>query len=702
MTHASLFSGIGGGEIAATMMGWENAFHCEIQDFPRRVLEYWYPNSTSYEDITKTDFTEWRGRIDILTGGFPCFISGTPVLTGRGFVPIEEVRAGDSVLSMDGKYHNVECLMTHQADEVVCLKAQGLFKELKCTPNHPFYVKRKNGKGYSSPEYIPASRLKKGDKVGYPVHEGTDQSYSPAFWKLIGTWIADGWTDNNKRKSHVPQGHRGSRINSRNHKVIICCSKKNIARLHHVIQKAGYNYTLSEDKDTYRCIICDSWLCDFLQDFGKYAYGKRLSPQCYRIDNERKKALLEGWFADGYADNNGNIKVTTVSRELVMGMAQIARDVYKRPVSVSRKTCNRVCIIEGRTVNERPQYCLTIPYNSRYGFYENGIVWCNVKSISMNKESNQVFNLSVYEEHSYNVYGLAVHNCQPFSTAGKRKGAEDDRYLWPEMLRAIREIQPSWVVGENVAGILTMVQPGSEFEMGSESTLFGEDNEICERRQQYVVDTVCRDLEREGYSVQPFVIPACAVGAPHRRDRVWFVARRVAADPDRDRFGKREDEQEPVGEREGTSHYSPCDENGTSSYAECGGGGKILKDLQPGQPDGQGIDGIGPKRDAAYSNGERLSAELFPGCDDKEGRQAEDRHAEQSSDHDGEPLPADRWRDFPTEPPVRSRDDGLSPGVADLAIPWTKWRTESIKALGNAIVPMVLYEIFRAIEMEEK
>ena len=412
MTHASLFSGIGGGEIAATMMGWENAFHCEIQDFPRRVLEYWYPNSTSYEDITKTDFTPWRGKIDILTGGFPC---------------------------------------------------------------------------------------------------------------------------------------------------------------------------------------------------------------------------------------------------------------------------------------------------------------------------------------------------QPFSCAGKRKGAEDDRYLCPEMLRAIREIQPSWVVGENVAGILTMVQPGSESEMGSETSLFGEDNDIWERRQQYVVETVCQDLEREGYSVQPFVIPACAVGAPHRRDRVWFVARRVAADtrghggqaeakrgyrtpekaheqlepvfdreiaadlsdtgieamqqgwqdgvhaieppayPHRDRFGKREDEQEPVGEREGTSHYSPCGENGTSSYAECGGGGKILKDLQPGQPDGQGIDGIGLKRNAANSDG-KLQV-----C-----RDTERPEGQQNKGFRVEPQGCQGfWRDFPTEPPVRSRDDGLSPGVADLSIPWTKWRTESIKALGNAIVPMVLYEIFRAIEMEE-
>lgn len=72
MTHASLFSGIGGPEVAAAMLGWDNAFHCEINPFGRTILEYWFPDSKSYEDITKTDFREWRGKIDVLTGGFPC------------------------------------------------------------------------------------------------------------------------------------------------------------------------------------------------------------------------------------------------------------------------------------------------------------------------------------------------------------------------------------------------------------------------------------------------------------------------------------------------------------------------------------------------------------------------------------------------------------------------------------------------------
>jgi DNA (cytosine-5)-methyltransferase 1 len=89
--------------------------------------------------------------------------------------------------------------------------------------------------------------------------------------------------------------------------------------------------------------------------------------------------------------------------------------------------------------------------------------------------------------------------CQPFSLAGKRKGTDDERYLWGEMLRAIQEIKPRFVIAENVFGI-TNIDGGLVFQQ------------------------VCLDLETEGYEVQPFIIPACAKNAPHRRDRCWFIA----------------------------------------------------------------------------------------------------------------------------------------------------------------------------------
>jgi DNA (cytosine-5)-methyltransferase 1 len=72
MTHASLFSGIGGFDLAAEWAGWTNAFNCEIDPFCRKVLKYHFPNAEQYEDIRATDFTVWKDRIDVLTGGFPC------------------------------------------------------------------------------------------------------------------------------------------------------------------------------------------------------------------------------------------------------------------------------------------------------------------------------------------------------------------------------------------------------------------------------------------------------------------------------------------------------------------------------------------------------------------------------------------------------------------------------------------------------
>lgn len=123
--------------------------------------------------------------------------------------------------------------------------------------------------------------------------------------------------------------------------------------------------------------------------------------------------------------------------------------------------------------------------------------------------------------------------CQPFSVAGKRKGAEDNRYLWTEMLRAIRQIQPTWVVGENVVGLLSMVQPGKAIKVGRADDLF-EENYIYRTEQQFTIDVICEDLENAEYSVQPIVIPACAVGAPHRRDRVWIIARRNVPTPSAD------------------------------------------------------------------------------------------------------------------------------------------------------------------------
>jgi len=298
--------------------------------------------------------------------------------------------------------------------------------------------------------------------------------------------------------------------------------------------------------------------------------------------------------------------------------------------------------------------------------------------------------------------------CQPFSMAGKRLGAEDDRYLWPHMLRAIREIQPTWVVGENVAGLITMVQPSEEFEVGSQTSLFNESYRTREE-QPYTIEEICQGLEQAGYSVQPFIIPACAVGAPHRRDRIWIVAHRTDAGFE-GKQGWEVNTDEP---------HAPAD-------TKCSGGRKMDNEVQPQLADGERIDGNGVFRISPYANSQRWSggseqthereevqakrANIFCNAERSSSWETSshpDSNGLQNGNANGKQNTQSRhgfkascrkasWADFPTQSPVCQRNDGLSLGLVNITFP--KWRAESVKALGNAIVPQVIYEIFKAIE----
>lgn len=259
--------------------------------------------------------------------------------------------------------------------------------------------------------------------------------------------------------------------------------------------------------------------------------------------------------------------------------------------------------------------------------------------------------------------------CQPFSLAGKRKGSDDNRYLWPEMLRAIREIQPRWVVGENVFGIVNW-SDGMVFEQ------------------------VQSDLENEGCEVQSYIIPACAVNAPHRRDRVWFVAHRGHAGSE---ILQRE---RAIGICESSiSTNTPCD----------GRGGERPKSrrteqrniLLPHEPQGCEV-----RSEPIGCVSERATA-------DTQSPRLSPRYTRQSQEQFRRGDSRDVWRwdfsKFPTQSPVCSGDDGLSDRLDACPIPeWLKvnkrwrfsgwWRRESIKAYGNAVVPQIPYLIFQTIE----
>lgn len=310
--------------------------------------------------------------------------------------------------------------------------------------------------------------------------------------------------------------------------------------------------------------------------------------------------------------------------------------------------------------------------------------------------------------------------CQPFSLAGRRKGADDNRYLWPQMLRAIRQIHPTWVVGENVAGIKTMVESCQVTHMGRTDYLF-EENHLYREESRFTLDKICADLEAEGYSVQPIVIPACAIGAPHRRDRVWIVAHR--SDPRAETV--QQEGQDGICSARPSTH-TQCDghspqghgnqrarakkskkrKNRPQSRSRRHGSGKtstytlqhrrheVHQDHQSQFPDGARSNSLGGQRHDAHAISERLEG-MYQSWGEESERKCVwrdfARHCEEG-----------HWKHFPTQSPVCRGNDGIPFDVDSLTISFPKWRQESIKAYGNAWVPQVAYEIFRAIEAEEK
>jgi len=321
-------------------------------------------------------------------------------------------------------------------------------------------------------------------------------------------------------------------------------------------------------------------------------------------------------------------------------------------------------------------------------------------------------------------------------------GKEDERHLWPEMLRAIQEIRPRYVVGENVRGLISW-------------------------NGGLVFDEVQADLEAEGYIVIPFILPACAVNAPHRRERVWFVAYsdKCSTGPSGESSGivgcgsRNDDEQESrgftpeqcfghgdvlrttpntdnarnatprndfdgnrqevIGERK-LSQFEIIGYNAasdTNDKRECAGlrsfpeaDGEIPKRNENAE---LGNSNSGNVTNAeSFGNGELRQSSSKEGahCGNVlSGEQCGISNADATNSSSSRRLQNDIeqqankfeharpcWDFFPTQPPICGGNDGFSTKLDGITFP--KWRSESIKAYGNAIVPQVVYEIFKVIE----
>ena len=225
--------------------------------------------------------------------------------------------------------------------------------------------------------------------------------------------------------------------------------------------------------------------------------------------------------------------------------------------------------------------------------------------------------------------------CQPFSSAGLQKAQSDSRHLFPEMFRLIKECRPSWVIGENVIGIVKLG-----------------------------LDEVLTDLENEGYATRTFNIPACAVGAPHLRQRVWIIAHS-------------DSKRKPNGAIDAQAQGELVADPSISGLQEHGYG--------------QAEDAIERSKDVADPQSKRHGRGSSKKCGNEQRiilpKEQEGGEMGREAEGCGEPHRPDQW--WESEPPVGR----LAHGVPN--------RVSQIRALGNSIIPQIAKEIGNAIKTAE-
>ena len=265
--------------------------------------------------------------------------------------------------------------------------------------------------------------------------------------------------------------------------------------------------------------------------------------------------------------------------------------------------------------------------------------------------------------------------CQPYSSAGKRLGKADERHLFPHMLRCVKEVKPKWVVGENVRGLVNW----------NEGMVFNE---------------VYDDLEREGYEVQSFLIPAAGVNAPHQRYRIWFVAycnneKRFREDNNNGEWSI--EKQEPYNRNELRNNIGSISKSEDVTNSNGIRGNK--NDWQYNR-ESNVINKDGETRNVSDTECIRLQHSTNPRKISRTETNAKRKGSEStlSSKTNGNGYKP-KWENFPTQSPICGGDDGFPKKLDGITFP--KWRKESIKAYGNAIVPQVAFEIFKAIQSFE-
>ncbi len=484
----------------------------------------------------------------ILSGGFPCFVAGTKVITNNGYKNIEDVELDDTLLTHTGIFQKILNLQQKQYTGKmykISLKYHG--ETIVCTDEHPFYIREKKRiwnhekKGYNivydDPIWKKASELNKDDYYGMVIndreiipektiskktHYGKLETITIRFdkmeyWYMMGYFIGNGWIEDSNKSDGRSK-----------HSIRFAINEKDVEEVSEIIGKVIPIRDLKCNSGKCVKMGCsDAVWYHIFEEFGRYAHGKIIPEWIQDSPKEFIQEFIKGYMkSDGYVNKEGIYQITTVSYFLAYGLQRLYLKLG-HVFSINKCIRSPTHIIQGRVVNQRDTYCVRGKLNKvkESCFIDGKYAWVPAKSIVVEDvdEPIPVYNFEVENDNSYIVDNTIVHNCQPFSISGKQLGFDDERsnVFW-KILDILRGHNPEVVVLENVKNLQSH-DDGNTFRV------------------------IKGELENLGYHIKWQILDTCKITpVPQHRERIYIVCFKDKEKYDRFTFDFPEVENRPI------------------------------------------------------------------------------------------------------------------------------------------------------------
>ena len=483
----SLCGGVETGLYALQQLGIPISEYHTYEILPEAIAvsTYHFPWIVHHGDLYDADFEQFKD-FDLLLAGTCCFASNELVLTSDGYKKISDIKIGDYVRTHKNRYKKVLNIFDNGTKETIELYTMQSSK-IECTLDHKFYVRKMERKWdssikhkrrfFSNPEWKMVNELDNNYYVGTPINlieeipsyngidikrnkyktihinELSEKFYKPAFWKMVGRFIGDGWVS-----EYTTRRENGNLRNIK--RTIICCSHEEKQELSKIINEAEFTYSVSKHRTTYEFQITNLELTKYLLGFGKGASNKHLTRDVLNLPCNLLKSFLDGYIsADGcYLKDKNIFQYTTTSKQLAYDIAMCWNKVYKLHTSITLSKRTAKYMIENRTVNQKNNYIVRCPLQHNKqdkAFYENGYIWSPFRRIESHNKLQKVYDIEVEEDHSYIVNNIIVHNCQSLS----RIRAEDESVsnglngkskIFYKAVEALQVVRPKYFMFENV------------------------------------------------------------------------------------------------------------------------------------------------------------------------------------------------------------------------------------------------------------